>query len=151
VYSTAGADYVPVNQRLTFTANTRSHDITVQTIEDSIFEGRQPERICLRMTDLSEPCTNSVIIGDDKTIDITENDRKLFLFIIITCIATCFYAAEPFSLTCYTTTTSNSITGWHINLFYSVPVSFFANFQCARDDKPLQPCMLTCDCKVLHT
>jgi len=140
-----------VNEKLTFTASARFHDIIVQTIDDDIFEGRQPERICLRMTNLSEPCPNSIIIGDDGTFYITENDRKLFLFIIITCIATCFYAAESFTLACYTTTTGNSMTGWRINLFYSVPVDFVAIFQCALDDDELQPCMLTCDCRVLYT
>ena len=80
MYSIAGVDYVPVNEKLAFTASTRSHDITVQTIDDEENENDgQPECICLRMTNLSEPCPNSVIIGDDGTIDIIENDRKLFL------------------------------------------------------------------------
>jgi len=77
VYSIAGVDYVPVNEKLTFTPSTQCHVIMVQTIDDDEYENDgQPERICLRMIKLSESCPNSVIIGDDGTIDIIENDRK---------------------------------------------------------------------------
>jgi len=141
VYSTAGVDYVPVDEKLTFSPSIRSLVIMVVTIDDEQYENDgQPERICLRMNNLSEPCPNPVIIGDDRTVNITENDCK-FVCIYHYRLNAHLNTAELFELMCYTTTTSNSTTGWHINLFYSIPGSFVVIFQCALDDDELQQCM----------
>ena len=50
------------------------------TREDTLFEG--DERICLRLTNLTEPCLGSVIIGDDTIVTITEDDR---MFAVCNC------------------------------------------------------------------
>ena len=48
------------------------------TREDTTFEG--DERICLRITNLIEPCPGSVIIGDDTTVTITDDDCMLAVY-----------------------------------------------------------------------
>ena len=48
------------------------------TREDSMFEG--DERICLRITNLTEPCPGSVIIGNDTIVTITEDDRMFAVY-----------------------------------------------------------------------
>ena len=39
------------------------------------------ECICLRMTDLTEMCPNSVNIGNDVLVLITEDDRKIAVYL----------------------------------------------------------------------
>ena len=78
MYLIAGVDYEPVNVNLTFTSrlSTRTQFVDITTIDDDMFEGRT-ERICLRIIKLTEPCPNSVIIGNDTVVLIAEDDRKL--------------------------------------------------------------------------
>ena len=80
-YFIAGADYVPVNTRITFTQNMRAYNIGIVTIEDDVFESQgNAERICLRITNLTEPCPNSVNFGSDAEVLITEDDRKITIY-----------------------------------------------------------------------
>ena len=80
----AGVDYEPVNTRITFNASMRAHNIEIMTIDDDVFESEgNAERICLRMTNLTEPCPNSVNIGPDEEVLIAENDRKISMYYII--------------------------------------------------------------------
>ena len=59
----------------------QAHDIEIVTIEDDVFESQgNAEHICLRMTNLTEPCPNSVIIGDDTVVLITEDDCKIAMY-----------------------------------------------------------------------
>ena len=78
VYFIAGVDYEPVNTRLTFSGSMRAHSIEIVTIDDDMYESEgTAERICLRMTNLTEPCPNSVTIGPDEVGLIAEDDRKI--------------------------------------------------------------------------
>ena len=83
MYLTAGVDYEPVNVRLTFTPSIRSQTVDIVTIQDTIFEvvGGEQEQICLRLTNLTEPCPGSVIIGPDTMVTITEDDRKFVIWL----------------------------------------------------------------------
>ena len=84
MYFIAGVDYEPVNVALTFTPSTQSQTINIVTLEDGMYEADgQPERICLRITKLSEPCPDSSIIGDDVIVLIAEDDRKFIMHVFI--------------------------------------------------------------------
>ena len=77
----AGVDYEPVNTRLTFSESVRGHNVEIVTIDDNAFESEgNAERICLRFTNLTEPCLNSVTIGDDDEVLIAEDDRKIAMY-----------------------------------------------------------------------
>ena len=77
-----------MNTRLTFSESVRGQNVEIVTIEDSVFESQgTAERICLRFTNLTEPCLNSVTIGDDEEVLIAEDDRKIAMcFNISLCI-----------------------------------------------------------------
>ena len=82
IYFIAGVDYVPVSERITFTPFLPSRAIPITTIEDEDYENNgEPENICLRLTELIEPCPDSVILGNDTTVQIIEDDRKLTMYI----------------------------------------------------------------------
>ena len=66
--------------RLTFTQASRSQTVDVMTIDNDIFEANQ--RICLRLTNLIEPCPGSVILGDDTEIEIAEDESKLAIIYV---------------------------------------------------------------------
>ena len=51
---------------MTFTPTLRSQIVNVITIDDDIFEDY--ERICLRLTNLTEPCPDSVTLGNDTEV-----------------------------------------------------------------------------------
>ena len=58
------------------------HTIEIVTIEDDVFESEgNAERFCLRMTNLIEPCSNSVNIGGDEEVLIAEDDRKIVTYV----------------------------------------------------------------------
>ena len=74
-----------MNVRLTFTPTSRSQIITVMTIDDNVFE--DDERICLRLTNLTEPCPGSVILGNDTEVVIAEDESKFAIYVsILSCI-----------------------------------------------------------------
>ena len=78
----AGVDYVPVNVTLTFTGTTTSHTVDIVTIDDRIYEADgESEAICLRMTNLIEPCPDYVSIGNDAVVPIEEDDSKLPMYV----------------------------------------------------------------------
>ena len=80
----AGVDYEPVNTRLTFSESVRGQNIEIVTIDDNAFESEgNAERICLRFTNLTEPCLNSVTIGDDEEVLIAEDDCKIAIYFSI--------------------------------------------------------------------
>ena len=84
MYFIAGVDYEPVNTRITFSESVRAHNIEIVTIDDDVFESEgNAERICLRIINLTEPCPNSVNIGPDGEVLITEDDRKISMYFII--------------------------------------------------------------------
>ena len=45
-------------------------------------------------------------------------------------------------MSCYTSTTGNSIDAWTISVFYSAFAAFFPVFHCALNDNDLESCML---------
>ena len=51
------------------------------TIDDDIFE--DDERICLRLTNLTEPCPGSVILGNDTEVVIAEDEGKFAIYVFI--------------------------------------------------------------------
>ena len=138
----AEEDYAPVNVRLTFTSTLQSQIVNIMTIDDNILE--DDERICLRLTNLTEPCPDSVILGDDTEVVIAEDESKNLLCVYVLSVF-CLHTVPVFILQCYINTSSNSIVGRNISLFYSPPImaSFFPQFQCALNDGDLAPCMLT--------
>ena len=77
----AGVDYESVNVRLTYTSTLQSQIVNVMTIDDDIFE--DDERICLRLTNLIEPCPGSVILGDDTEVVIAEDESKFNLLLCV--------------------------------------------------------------------
>ena len=82
MYFIAGVDYEPVNVTLTFTPSTRSQTVDIVTREDGSYEADgQPEGFCLRITNLTEPCPDSIIIGDNVTVLIAEDDRKFVMYV----------------------------------------------------------------------
>ena len=82
--SIAGADYQPVNEILTFTSNRRSQFINIVTMQDDVFEGREPERICLNITNYNEPCPNYLMIGvGEVTVIIKEDDCKFATYVYL--------------------------------------------------------------------
>ena len=143
MYFIAGVDYEPVNTRITFTETVRAHNIEIVTIDDDVLEADgEAERICLRMTNLTETCPNSVNIGNDVLVLIAEDDRKIAVYFNILLSLDLFYFTAPvFILSCYTNTTGNSVDGWTISLFYSAITQFTPVFQCALNDGDLEPCM----------
>ena len=147
----AGVDYEPVNTRLTFSESVRGQNIEIVTIDDDMFESEgNAQRICLRFTNLTEPCLKSVTIGDDEEVLIAEDDRKIATYFSISLsLLLSLYTAPVFILSCYTNTTGNSINGWTISLFYSAAARFAPVFQCALKDRELEPCMLTRNSAVL--
>ena len=140
-----------MNVRLTFTPTLRSQIVNVVTIDDNIFE--DDEHICLRLTNLTEPCPSSVILANDTEVVIAEDEGKFAtnVFINIKLVVFCLHTVPVFTLQCYTNTTGNSIVGRNISLFYSSAAMemFFPQFQCALNDGDLAPCMLIQDCRVL--
>ena len=70
-----------MNVRLTFTPTLRSQIVNVMTIDDDIFE--DDERICLRLTNLTEPCPGSVILGNDTEVVIAEDESKFAIYVYI--------------------------------------------------------------------
>ena len=139
-----------MNVRLTFTPTLRSQIVNVMTIDDYIFEA--DERICLRLTNLTEPCPGSVILGSDTEFVIAEDESKFATNVFINIkLYFCLHTVPLFTLQCYTNTTGNSIVGRTINLFYSSPAMnfYFPQFQCALNNGDLAPCMLIQDCRVL--
>ena len=70
-----------MNIKLTFTPTLRSQVVIITTIQDEMFE--DDERICLRLTNLTEPCPGSVIVDADTEVVIAEDDGK---FAICVCI-----------------------------------------------------------------
>ena len=67
---------------ITFSESMQAHTIEIVTIEDDVFESQgNAERICLRMSNLIEPCSNSVIIGSDEEVLIAEDDRKIVTYV----------------------------------------------------------------------
>ena len=130
--------------RLTFTPTSRSQIITVMTIDDNTFE--DDERICLRLTNLTEPCPGSVILGNDTEVVIAEDESKFAIYIFINIKLYFYLCTVPvFGLQCYTNTTGNSIVGRNISLFYSSAAMaiFIPQFQCALDGGALELCMLS--------
>ena len=75
-----------MNVKLTFTPTLRSQVFTIMTIQDEMFE--DDERICLRLTNLTEPCPGSVIVGADTEVVIAEDEGKfdIYVFINISCM-----------------------------------------------------------------
>ena len=138
-----------MNVRLTFTPTLRSQIVNVMTIDDDMFE--DDERICLRLTDLTEPCPGSVILGNDTEVVIAEDESKFAIFINIKLAVFCLHTVPVFTLQCYTNTTGNSIVGRNISLFYfSAAMDVFSpQFQCALNNGDLAPCMLIQDCRIL--
>ena len=130
--------------RLTFTPTLRSQIVNVMTIDNDILEVNQ--RICLRLTNLIEPCPGSVIVGNDTEVVIAEDESKLAIIYVFTNIKLyfCFHTVPVLTLQCYTNTTGNSIVERNISLFYSSAAMeiFFPQFQCALDGGALVPCML---------
>ena len=70
-----------MNVRLTYTSTLQSQIVNVMTIDDDIFE--DDERICLRLTNLIEPCPSSVILGDDIEVVIAEDESKFNLLLCV--------------------------------------------------------------------
>ena len=70
-----------MNVRLTFTPTLRSHIVNVMTIDDDMFE--DDERICLRLTNLTEPCPGSVILGNVTEVVIAEDEGKFAIYVFI--------------------------------------------------------------------
>ena len=138
-----------MNDKLTFTPTLRSQIVNVVTIDNHIYE--DDERICLRLTYLTEPCPGSVILGSDTEVVIAEDEGKLAIYVCIYQYYFCLHTVPVFTLQCYTNTTGNSIVGRKISLFYFSPAMgmFFPQFQCALNDRNLAPCMLIQDCRVL--
>ena len=140
-----------MNVRLTFTPTLQSQIVNVMTIDNDIFG--YDERICLRLTNLTEPCPGSIILGNDTEVTMAEDEGKFAIYIYV-CIYQyyfCLHTVIVFTLRCYTNTTGNSIIGRTINLFYSSPAMafFLPQFQCALNDGDLAPCMLIQDCRVI--
>ena len=67
--------------RLTFTPSLQSQTVNIMTIGDDIFE--DDERICLRLTNLTESCPGSVILGNDTEVVIAEDKSKLAMYVCI--------------------------------------------------------------------
>ena len=76
-----------MNVKLTFTPTLQSQNLSVMTIDDDIFE--DDEHICLRLTNLIEPCPSSVILGDDTEVVIAEDESKFAIYVFIN-IKLCF-------------------------------------------------------------
>ena len=51
------------------------------TKDDEIFE--DDKRICLRLTNLTEPCPGSVILGNDTEVVIAEDESKFAIYVFI--------------------------------------------------------------------
>ena len=52
------------------------------TIQDEIFfEG--DERICLRLTNLTEPCPGYVIVGAGTEVVIAEDESKFYIYVYV--------------------------------------------------------------------
>ena len=51
------------------------------TIQDEIFEG--DEHICLRLTNLTEPCPGSVIVGAGTEVVIAEDESKFDIYVYV--------------------------------------------------------------------
>ena len=128
---------------MTFTQASQSQTVNVMTIDNNIFEVNQ--RICLRLTNLIEPCPGSVIVGDDIEIVVAEDESKFTItYVYLSIFLSLYCTVTVFTLQCYTNTTGNSIDGQNISLFYSSAAMalFFPQFQCALDGGALEPCML---------
>ena len=132
-----------MNTRITFTDTVQAHNIEIITIDNDVFEAEgNTKRICLRMTNLTELCPNTVNVGSDKEVLIIEDDRKIAMYFgILISLDLSYYTAPAFAMSCYTNTTGNSINGWTVILFYSADVVFIPVFQCALNDGDLEPCM----------
>ena len=77
MYLIAGVDYEPVNEIIEFNQNSFIHFINIITIDNDVFEA--DKRICLRITNVTEPCPGYVSIGDDLVITIEEDDCTLYV------------------------------------------------------------------------
>ena len=74
---------------LTFTKNITSHRIDIITINDEQFEGDgESEIICLRITNLVEPCSNYVSISKEVRVPIQDDDSKLPMYVCMFVLAT---------------------------------------------------------------
>ena len=70
-----------MNVRITFTKSVQAHNISIVTIEDNEFESEgNAERICLRITNVTERCPNSVTVGRDEEVVIVEDDGKIAVY-----------------------------------------------------------------------
>ena len=59
----------------------QAHNIEIVTIEDDVLESEgNAEGICLRMTNLTELCPNTVNVGSDEEVLILEDDRKIAMY-----------------------------------------------------------------------
>ena len=73
-------DYEPVNEKFIFTPDVQTHRVDITTIDDMEYEGDDPERICLRVTNPEVPCPNKVTLtqASETELQISENDRELY-------------------------------------------------------------------------
>ncbi|XP_065918054.1 uncharacterized protein [Dysidea avara] len=122
--ATPGVDYEPVNEKFIFTPDVQTHRVDITTIDDMEYEGDDPERICLRVTNPEVPCPNKVTLtqASETELQISEND--------------------PFALilNCYTTATGNSVTGYFITVFYNAVGDVEPTFECGINNNNREIC-----------